>query len=52
VGGAVAPFISGRVIDMGGYPLVAWMSTGCFLFGAVLLASTLRAADRSRRAQE
>ena len=51
VGGAVAPIISGRVIDIGGYPLVAWMSTGCFLFGAVLLASTLLAADRARRAQ-
>lgn len=51
VGGAVAPFISGRVIDIGGYPLVAWMSTGCFMFGAVLLASTLLAADRLRRAQ-
>jgi MFS family permease len=51
VGGAVAPFISGRVIDIGGYPLVAWMSTGCFLLGGVLLASTLRAADRSRRAE-
>jgi MFS family permease len=52
VGGAVAPFISGRIIDMGGYPLVAWMSTGWFALGGVLLAGTLLAADRARRAQD
>ncbi|MEN3975822.1 MFS transporter [Emcibacter sp. SYSU 3D8] len=51
LGAAVAPIISGRVIDIGGYSLVAWMSTACFLLGALLLAATLFSADRARRAQ-
>jgi MFS family permease len=49
VGAAVAPLISGRLIDLGGYPLVAMLSTGCFVIGALLLARTVMGADRTRR---
>ncbi len=51
VGGAVAPSISGELIDIGGYPMVAWLSTGCFVLGGLLLLGTLLAVDRAKRAQ-
>ena len=47
-GGAIGPLVGGRIVDMGGYPMVAWFSTGCFLVGAILLAGTLASVDRRR----
>lgn len=51
-GGAVAPLISGRIVDLGGYGAVAWMSSLCFLLGGTLLAGTLRSPASEARPEE
>jgi MFS family permease len=47
-GGAIGPLVGGRIVDMGGYPMVAWFSTGCFIVGAAMLAGTMISVDRRR----
>jgi MFS family permease len=46
---AFAPFIGGRVADMGGYPAVGWVAIACIVLGGLLMARLALQADRIRR---
>ena len=46
---AFAPFIGGRVKDIGGDPSVGWVAVGCIIAGGALLAKMALDADRLRR---